>query len=105
MTALELFSYIVLWFFLQVTCFGGVAFYRRWLGYQGLRHRLSGFEMRLPDSTDPVNQPSRAGGCGTRRTPIQEGKVAYFQDAGITSEPGICLLCISKPERDLTLAA
>ncbi|MBF0155330.1 MAG: 2Fe-2S iron-sulfur cluster binding domain-containing protein [Magnetococcales bacterium] len=53
MTALELFYYVVLWFFLQVTCFGGMAFYRHWLVYQELRHRLAGFEIKAPD--DPVD--------------------------------------------------
>lgn len=56
MTALDLFFYIVLWFLLQLTCFGGMAFYRHWLVYQELRHRLAGLESHLPDErADPVN--------------------------------------------------
>jgi len=50
-----------------------------------------------------VSSGCRAGGCGSCQTPIEEGEVEYLQDWEFEPDPGCCLLCISRPKRDLTL--
>jgi uncharacterized protein len=47
----------------------------------------------------------RAGSCGTCQTTIEEGEVAYLRAPDFDPDPGCCLLCVSRPARDLTLAA
>lgn len=49
MTALELFFYISMGFFLQITIFACLAFYRHWLVYQEMKSRLAGFSIGLSD--------------------------------------------------------
>ncbi|MBF0440119.1 MAG: 2Fe-2S iron-sulfur cluster binding domain-containing protein [Magnetococcales bacterium] len=52
-----------------------------------------------------VESGCRAGGCGTCQTTIRDGEVIYSQTPNFDPEPGSCLLCISKPKRDLLLVA
>jgi len=52
-----------------------------------------------------VSAGCRAGGCGSCQTTIEEGKVDYLQAPDFDPDPGCCLLCISRPKRDLTLSA
>ncbi|MEO5334957.1 MAG: 2Fe-2S iron-sulfur cluster-binding protein [Magnetococcus sp. YQC-5] len=52
-----------------------------------------------------VNYGCRVGGCGSCQTTIREGEVVYSQTPDFDPEPGSCLLCISKPKRDLSLVA
>ena len=47
----------------------------------------------------------RAGACGSCQTIIEEGEVEYVQAPDFDPDPGSCLLCISRPVRDLTLLA
>jgi ferredoxin len=51
-----------------------------------------------------VNSGCRAGSCGTCETRIESGTVAYSQTPDAALKPGHCLLCISTPTADLTLA-
>jgi uncharacterized protein len=50
-----------------------------------------------------VESGCRAGGCGACQTTIENGEVEYSQSPDFDPEPGSCLLCISRPKRDLTL--
>lgn len=52
-----------------------------------------------------VDSGCRAGSCGGCQTRIDAGEVAYHQEADADLTPGHCLLCISHPKGDLTLAA
>jgi ferredoxin-NADP reductase len=47
----------------------------------------------------------RAGSCGTCQTALEGGEVDYQQRPDVDLEPGHCLLCITTPSGDLTLAA
>ncbi|NGZ29250.1 MAG: 2Fe-2S iron-sulfur cluster binding domain-containing protein [Magnetococcales bacterium] len=47
----------------------------------------------------------RAGGCGACQTKIESGGVDYIQSPDFVPERGHCLLCISRPQRDVTLLA
>jgi uncharacterized protein len=47
----------------------------------------------------------RAGSCGCCQTRLEAGEVAYSQKPDAELEPGHCLLCITTPKCDLTLAA
>jgi len=47
----------------------------------------------------------RAGSCGSCQTAIEAGAVEYSQRPDFDPEPGCCLLCISRPVRDLVLLA
>ncbi len=51
-----------------------------------------------------VDSGCRAGSCGTCETRIESGAVAYSQTPDADLKPGHCLLCISTPTADLTLA-
>jgi len=51
-----------------------------------------------------VDSGCRAGSCGTCETRIESGTVAYSQTPDADMQPGHCLLCISTPTADLTLA-
>lgn len=51
-----------------------------------------------------VDSGCRAGSCGTCETRIESGAVAYSQTPDADLKPGHCLLCISAPTADLTLA-
>ncbi|MEJ2455459.1 MAG: 2Fe-2S iron-sulfur cluster-binding protein [Candidatus Thiodiazotropha sp.] len=46
----------------------------------------------------------RAGSCGSCQTRIEAGEVDYNQEPDADPEAGHCLLCISRPKSDLTLA-
>ncbi len=46
----------------------------------------------------------RAGECGSCRTRLIEGEVAYRQAPKINPGDGNCLLCVSVPKTDLVLA-
>jgi len=46
----------------------------------------------------------RAGSCGSCQTVIESGEVHYNQEPDADVPAGACLLCISRPETDLTLA-
>ncbi len=46
----------------------------------------------------------RAGSCGSCQTRIEAGEVDYNQEPDAELEAGHCLLCISRPKSDLTLA-
>ncbi len=52
-----------------------------------------------------VESGCRAGSCGSCQTRIDTGEVEYNQHADADVEPGHCLLCITIPKGDLTLAA
>ncbi len=52
-----------------------------------------------------VESGCRAGSCGSCRTSLQAGEVEYSQQPDADMEAGQCLLCISTPKGDLTLAA
>jgi ferredoxin-NADP reductase len=45
----------------------------------------------------------RAGACGSCQATIEQGEVEYLQDREFETDPGCCLLCISRPKRDLSL--
>ncbi len=47
----------------------------------------------------------RAGGCGSCQTTIEDGEVEYLQAPDFEPELGCGLLCISRPNRNLTLLA
>ena len=51
-----------------------------------------------------VNSGCRAGSCGSCQTAIDKGEVEYSQTPDAEVAPGHCLLCISVPRGDLTLA-
>ncbi|MEO5338065.1 MAG: 2Fe-2S iron-sulfur cluster-binding protein [Magnetospirillum sp. WYHS-4] len=52
-----------------------------------------------------VDSGCRAGGCGSCQTRIEAGEVEYLQAPDYEPEPGTCLLCVSRPKRDLVLTA
>jgi|TARA_R110001592_G_C13189109_1_gene752116 ferredoxin-NADP reductase len=52
-----------------------------------------------------VDSGCRAGSCGSCLTMIESGEVEYNQQADADVEPGHCLLCITRPKNNLTLAA
>jgi len=52
-----------------------------------------------------VQSGCRAGSCGNCQTRVDTGEVEYNQQADADVEPGHCLLCITIPKGDLTLAA
>ena len=47
----------------------------------------------------------RAGGCGSCQVVIEEGEVEYLHAPDFDPDPGCCLLCVSRPKRNLTLQA
>ncbi|MCP4288259.1 MAG: 2Fe-2S iron-sulfur cluster binding domain-containing protein [Gammaproteobacteria bacterium] len=51
-----------------------------------------------------VESGCRAGSCGCCQTVLETGEVNYSQQPDADVEPGHCLLCISTPKDDLTLA-
>lgn len=51
-----------------------------------------------------VESGCRAGSCGSCQTALEAGEVDYSQQPDADIEPGHCLLCISTPKTDLTLA-
>ncbi len=57
------------------------------------------------DNGVDVESGCRAGSCGSCQTHIDAGEVELNQEADADVEPGYCLLCISIPKGDLTLAA
>jgi len=52
-----------------------------------------------------VESGCRAGSCGCCQTALEAGEVEYSQQPDADVEPGHCLLCISTPKGDITLAA
>jgi len=52
-----------------------------------------------------VSSGCRAGSCGSCQTRLESGAVEYSQQPDAEVDPGHCLLCISTPQGDLTLAA
>jgi len=52
----------------------------------------------------PVDSGCRAGSCGTCEMRIEVGEVEYLQQPDADPKPGHCLLCITTPKTDLTLA-
>ncbi|MCW9035418.1 MAG: 2Fe-2S iron-sulfur cluster-binding protein [Alphaproteobacteria bacterium] len=52
-----------------------------------------------------VESGCRAGGCGGCQTTIEAGEIDYTQEPDFDPDPGSCLLCISRPKRNLTLIA
>lgn len=52
-----------------------------------------------------VDSGCRAGSCGGCQTAIESGEVEYNQQADADVQPGHCLLCITRPKNNLTLAA
>ena len=51
-----------------------------------------------------VDSGCRAGSCGSCQTPLQSGEIVYSQQPDADVKPGCCLLCISTPKSDLSLA-
>ncbi|MES9830264.1 MAG: 2Fe-2S iron-sulfur cluster-binding protein [Candidatus Thiodiazotropha sp.] len=52
-----------------------------------------------------VESGCRAGSCGCCQTALETGEVEYSQQPDADMAPGHCLLCISTPKGDITLAA
>ena len=52
-----------------------------------------------------VESGCRAGSCGCCQTILESGEVEYLQQPDAEIAPGHCLLCISTPKGDITLAA
>jgi len=52
-----------------------------------------------------VESGCRAGSCGGCQTLLESGEVEYLQQPDAEIESGHCLLCISTPKGDITLAA
>ena len=52
-----------------------------------------------------VESGCRAGSCGSCQTRLVSGEIDYQQQPDAEIEPGHCLLCISTPKSDITLAA
>ncbi len=52
-----------------------------------------------------VDSGCRAGSCGSCQIRVETGEVEYNQHADADVEPGHCLLCVTIPKGDLTLAA
>ncbi len=52
-----------------------------------------------------INSGCRAGGCGSCQVSIEEGEVEYLQSQDYDPDPGCCLLCVSRPKRNLTIQA
>lgn len=52
-----------------------------------------------------VESGCRTGSCGGCHTTIESGAVEYNQQADADVAPGHCLLCITRPKNNLTLAA
>ncbi len=52
-----------------------------------------------------VESGCRAGSCGCCQTTLETGEVEYSQQPDADVAPGHCLLCISTPKGDITLAA
>lgn len=52
-----------------------------------------------------VESGCRAGSCGCCQTALESGAVRYNQEPDAEIAPGHCLLCISTPSADITLAA
>ena len=52
-----------------------------------------------------VETGCRAGSCGSCQTKLVSGEIEYQQQPDAEIEPGHCLLCISTPKNDITLAA
>ena len=52
-----------------------------------------------------VKSGCRAGSCGSCQTKLVSGEIEYQQQPDAEIEPGHCLLCISTPKSDITLAA
>ena len=52
-----------------------------------------------------VESGCRAGSCGSCQTRLVSGEIEYQQQPDAEIEPGHCLLCISTPKSDITLAA
>ena len=52
-----------------------------------------------------VESGCRAGSCGGCQVALEAGTVEYSQQPDADVEPGHCLLCITTPSSDLTLAA
>ena len=51
-----------------------------------------------------VESGCRAGSCGCCQTRLESGEVEYSQQPDADVAPGHCLLCISTPKSDITLA-
>ncbi|MBF0248167.1 MAG: 2Fe-2S iron-sulfur cluster binding domain-containing protein [Alphaproteobacteria bacterium] len=52
-----------------------------------------------------VDSGCRAGACGACETEIEDGEVVYDNPPDHHPQSGRCLLCMSRPARDLTLRA
>lgn len=52
-----------------------------------------------------VESGCRAGSCGCCQTALEAGEVEYKQQPDADVEPGHCLLCVTLPKGNLTLAA
>ena len=52
-----------------------------------------------------IDSGCRAGSCGTCETAIVKGKVCYDDPQNADCSPGICLVCIAKPDGPLELDA
>ncbi len=52
-----------------------------------------------------VESGCQAGSCGCCQTALETGEVEYCQQPDADVAPGHCLLCISTPKGDITLAA
>jgi ferredoxin len=51
-----------------------------------------------------VDSVCRSGSCGSCQTRIESGSVVYDQTPDAQIETGHCLLCVGRPNSDLTLA-
>ncbi|OEJ69285.1 2Fe-2S iron-sulfur cluster-binding protein [Magnetovibrio blakemorei] len=57
------------------------------------------------DNGIEVASGCRAGGCGSCQVSIDEGEVEYPQPPDFDPDLGCCLMCVSRPTRNLTLQA
>jgi ferredoxin len=75
----------------------------------GMQHPWNPIEESLLEFAETlgidVDSQCRAGECGSCRTKIISGEVEYRQQPSISPGKGHCLLCVSIPKSDLTLAS
>lgn len=90
MTALSLFVAIVFGLLLQVAVFSGMAFYRHWLIFQEMKHRLANLDTETPSHHPPAtNQKPTLDGSTSQTTGyfLEEGEspiVLIAGESGIT---------------------
>lgn len=72
------------------------------LTWYGKEHSLLEFAEK---NNIHVDSGCRSGACGACETAIEDGEVVYDNQPDHEPQSGHCLLCVSRPKRDLTLQA